>query len=421
MTSPSIKISPFVKSVFMLVTGTALAQLIGFAVLPILTRIYTPQDFELLSIFLALLGVFSCSIGLRFDVAIPIPKSDEKSAYLFLLSIFSNLILSFFLLVFFFLFADKIANLLNDDRIEEYYAYFIISASLLGMVNSFQFYMTRKSFFKGISVTKVTQVFTASLFQIVLGIQSGQGRFLIIGQMLNFFTGFVIYFLYLKKSILPRFSIRKLKSVAIEYKKFPLFSSFESLLNIGSIQLPVLIIAYYSIGPEAGFLMLAMKMTQAPLTLFGTSIGQVYLSKAPKKYIDSELEKFTYSVIKGLCKVGIGPILFLGVVSPFIFSFVFGEEWGIAGTYVLYMAPWFFFQFITAPVSMAIHITGHQGHALLFQVFGFLLRVVSIIYVGINYSEWLIETYAVSGLIYYIAYLLFIVYCIKTSGYKGET
>ena len=50
--------SSFTKNVLTLMTGTTVAQAIPIAISPILTRIYTPSDFGLLALFIAITAIF---------------------------------------------------------------------------------------------------------------------------------------------------------------------------------------------------------------------------------------------------------------------------------------------------------------------------------------------------------------------------
>lgn len=51
--------SEFSKNVLTLITGTTIAQAIPIAISPILTRIYTPEDFGVFALFVSLVGFIS--------------------------------------------------------------------------------------------------------------------------------------------------------------------------------------------------------------------------------------------------------------------------------------------------------------------------------------------------------------------------
>ena len=57
----------FLAPVMMLSSGTVLAQLINVGVLPALTRIYTPAEFGVFTVYLAVVAVLSSANTGRFE------------------------------------------------------------------------------------------------------------------------------------------------------------------------------------------------------------------------------------------------------------------------------------------------------------------------------------------------------------------
>ena len=79
--------SDFSRNVVTLVTGTAVAQAIPLALSPILTRLYTPDDFGILAIYMSIASLGTVVVSLKYDLAIIIPEKDEDSANITILSI----------------------------------------------------------------------------------------------------------------------------------------------------------------------------------------------------------------------------------------------------------------------------------------------------------------------------------------------
>ena len=96
--------SDFVRHVVTLMTGTAVAQAIPIAMSPILTRIYTPEDFGLFALYMSTSALLAEVATGRYELAIMLPKKDEDARDIFVLSVMIATILSFlsFLVVFFF-------------------------------------------------------------------------------------------------------------------------------------------------------------------------------------------------------------------------------------------------------------------------------------------------------------------------------
>ena len=232
---------------------------------------------------------------------------------------------------------------------------------------------------------------------------------LLIGQLVSMGAGIIglsRYFIKNSSSLLRDVKFSELKSVFKQYDRFPKYSTWEAFANSGAIQIPVILIAYYAVSAEAGFLMLAMRLLSAPMSLIGGAVGQVYLAEASEKNYEGQLEQFTHNTVRALAKIGTPPILFAGMAAPFLIPIIFGEEWQRAGILIAWMSPWFLMQFITSPVSMALHITNNQKIAMLLQFFGLLLRVGCVVIAGLYYKDYIVEVYAITGFIFYILYLL---------------
>lgn len=402
----------FLKSVGVLAGGTAFAQALGVLVLPLITRLYSPEEFALFAVYTSIVGILSVAICLRFEIAIPLPEKDEDALSLFMLSLLSNILLTTLLAVVIFFFQESLFTLIQQPQLKPYQWLIPIGVFLAGLYGSLQYWATRKKQFSAIAQTRMTQAVSSSAVQIGAGYLSFGVIGLLFGQVINFSAGIIRLFISFSKEtkhLTNQISITKLKENWKKYDKFPKYSTFESLANIMAIQLPVIIIAAVAIGPEAGYLMLAMKVIAMPMGLVGGAIGQVYLAHAPEYYSRGELKQYTIQTIKQIAKITTLPLILIGIISPFIFPLVFGDGWAKAGYMLLWMVPWFIMQILSSPVSMSLHIIGSQKTALVLQVMGLLLRVGGLLLISINYSQWAFEYYAISGFVFYLIYLFVII------------
>ena len=71
--------SEFSQNVLTLMTGTTLAQAIPIIISPILTRIYTPEDFGLLALFLSITNIIGSVANGRYELAIMLPKKNDNA------------------------------------------------------------------------------------------------------------------------------------------------------------------------------------------------------------------------------------------------------------------------------------------------------------------------------------------------------
>lgn len=406
----------FLKSVSVLAGGTAFAQIIAVIVLPIITRLYSPEDFAVFAVYASILSILAVAICLRFEIAIPLPEKDEDALSLVMLALLSNVGLTLLIALSILLFQDSILDTIKQPQLAPFIWFIPIGVFFAGLYNALQYWTTRKKQFTTIAKTRMTQSIASSSVQIGGGAFSFGTFGLILGHVINSSTGIIRLFISFHKETKELFntiSIPKLKENWKRYDKFPKYSTFESLANVGAMQLPVIIIAAVALGPEAGYLMLAMKVMAIPMTLIGGAMAQVYLAHAPEYYNRGSLREYTVQTIKQIAKIAVIPIISIGIAAPFIFPVVFGESWVKAGYMVLWMIPWFVMQILSSPVSMSLHITDNQRVALILQIAGLIIRVGFLFLISMFYSEWVFEYYAISGFIFYTLYLIIILMILR--------
>lgn len=409
--------SRFVRAVSVLAGGTAISQLIAIAVLPLLTRIYSPEDFSVLAVYTSVLALITAVACLRFEIAIPIPKKESQAKELLILSLLSVLFITLVALLVVFLFPSQI-HAVTQDRLRGYLWLIPLGGMLSGLYAAFQYWAIRDKSFVLISKTKMTQAISGAGAQVGFGYIGLSPLGLLLGQLLSVGAGvwgLARSYYKNKKNHFVKLTPSGLRTTFQEYERFPKYSTFEALFNSAAIQVPVLLVAAYAIGPEVGFLMLAMRLLSAPMSLIGGAVAQVYLSEAPVYHQSGELKKFTCKTIWSLTKVGVPTLFLAGVSAPFLVPLVFGDGWDRAGTLIAWMAPWFFMQFISSPVSMSLHITGNARAALMLQVFGLIFRAGLVLWAGLSFKEYMLEVYALTGLVFYAVYIWVIMWIIDKS------
>jgi len=77
----------FARGVSVLVGGTAGAQVLTVLAAPLLTRLYSPEDFGLLAVYASMLALIGVISSLRYELAIPLPEDDGEAANVAALSL----------------------------------------------------------------------------------------------------------------------------------------------------------------------------------------------------------------------------------------------------------------------------------------------------------------------------------------------
>jgi len=77
----------FARGVSVLVGGTAGAQVLTVLAAPLLTRLYSPEDFGLLAVSASLLALIGVISSLRYELAIPLPEANVAALSLILVGL----------------------------------------------------------------------------------------------------------------------------------------------------------------------------------------------------------------------------------------------------------------------------------------------------------------------------------------------
>lgn len=402
----------FLRNVGLLTSGTVLAQAIMALSLPVLTRFYSPEDFNLLAVYTSVLGLIGVAACLRFNIAIPLPEDDRVAMNLLVLAIGAAACVVGVLTLVVLLIPGPFAELLRQPDILPYLWMIPVGVGLAAAYDSLQYWASRKRRFGLISQTRVTRAVGGAGTQTAAAVVSASPFGLILGQVAFNGVGVIGLLRSLARhdrSTMARISPASLGQAASTYRKFPLFSVPEALFNTAGLELSILIIAAAAAGPEAGFLMLAMRIMGLPMGLIGTSVGQVYLTDAPQRLRDGDMAAFTRRTMWSLFKIG-APVLILGAIAcPLLFPLIFGSEWARAGIIVAWLTPMFILQFVASPVSMALHIVGKLAVAMWLQIAGGMFRVGAVAIAARVAPDRITEIFGLSSAAFYFA-MIFLVY-----------
>lgn len=369
--------SSFVRDVAKMSLGTIGGRAIALVVMPLVTRLYSPHDFALLAVYMAIVSTIAVMACLRLEVAIPLAEDDETAATLLAIALSAALVLSLALLIFVTLLPDALPDLLGKPDLRPFVWLVPLGVLLSAAYQGLQYWATRARRFGSIARTRLTQAVSGVAAMLALGWMGIAPLGLLLGNMLNMGAGglrLAVELISRERALFLRLSWGNMGRVLRSHRRFPIYSMPEALINVAGLQVPVLLIAAHA-GAVAGHLFLAMQIMAAPMILLGASISQVYLSRAPDAMREGRLADFTVQIMKSLVRLGVAPLIAVGAIAPLVFPIVFGAEWARSGQIITLLVPWMVLQFIASPVSMVMYVTGRQRAMLLLTVLGAVLRI----------------------------------------------
>lgn len=347
--------SEFTRNVLIMFTGISFAQIIPFVISPILTRMFTPEDFGLVALFLTTSLFFGNIATFQYDQAILLPEKEEDAINLLILSFLCVSGVSIFVLLLVIFFNHPLALLMDNEAIGVWLYLVPLLVFLTGVFRILNYWTTRKKMFKRLAFRNVAQSISTSLFKIVSGLFKYSGG-LIIGTLLGQFitTGILtIQTIKTDKIKWEGVSVSELKRIAKKYKDFPLISNWQGIFDMFNSTGSQYIISNIFGVKILGWYSFSVGLIQRPLQIIGASVSQVFFQKAATLYNEKKpVWPITKKIVVRLTLIGLPifiPILFFG--KP-IFAFVFGENWATAGLYAQILTPWLYAKFIVSTIAI---------------------------------------------------------------------
>lgn len=383
--------SEFSRNVLTLMTGTTIAQAIPIAISPILTRIYTPEDFGVFALYMSIASIISVIATGRYEMAIMLPKKDENAINIVALSIIISFFVSFISFLVVFIFNTQITNLLGNNEISNWLYFIPITILFTGIYQSFNYWSNRKKQYKRLAISRVIQSGSTATTNIAMGFNSFGSSGLILGGILGqgIATSMIAKMVW-KEDSNKIIQIKKLKIFALlkKYIDFPKINMFHAFINDAkNFILNILLVKFYDTFILGQFYMLN-RILLLPSGLIGNSVSQVLFRVYSEKYNKNEdFSKDVLAIIIKLFLFALIPFLIIVLFGKEIFSFIFGADWIIAGELARAYALFILFHFVAAPISIIPLIMKKHKTAFYWNLGGNTIYLLSIIIGYFTFKE----------------------------------
>jgi O-antigen/teichoic acid export membrane protein len=352
------------RAVAVAVTGTALGQVIVLASSPLLTRLYTPEDFGIFGVFSALLQILGIAVCLRYELAIPLADDDVSVVNLLALSLLLSLLVSLATLAVVEPWGETISGWLNAAALGPLLWLLPVGLATMGCMRALTHWAIRRQAFGSITRTRISQSVGQVATQLGCGYLALGPVGLLAGQVIGQSAGITtlaLAFHRTERRLWRAVRWREIARVAARFRNLPAYGAGAALLNAGARLAPALLIAAVHGAEVAGMFALAQRILATPVFL-STPVGQVYLSEAPR------LARADGAGLYPLFKATAWRLLLFGVLTlglvviagPQLFGLVFGAVWTEAGRFAQWLAFMALGQLVVMPVSQTLTVFERQ-------------------------------------------------------------
>ena len=375
--------SDFFRNVLALMTGTAIAQTIPIAASPILTRLYAPEDFGVLALYMSVAAIISVIVTGRYELAVILPKSDEDAINVAAICIIIASLVSLVTFIVIWVFNTKITSLLGNPKISKWLYFVPLTISLTGILHVLISWCIRKKHFKRLSINKIYGSSSSSAAKIGVGFAGAGETGLITGGILGLITATgILGWQVCRNDNIKRKTIKrnKITSLLVRYKNFPKFSIPADFINVIANQMPVILFSNFFGAAVVGFYAFTHRILGMPLGLISNSILDVFKQRASSDYATyGNCRDIYVKTLKHMLLISVIPFTLFYFIAPELFAFVFGTQWRQAGEYAQLLSILFLFRFIASPLSYVLYIAEKQKYDLIWQVFLLIFTFLSIL------------------------------------------
>lgn len=399
-------------NVSVLAGGVALGQGIAVLAMPILTRLYSPEDFGNLQVYVSVITFGVLAVTLRYELAILLPTKDEYAAELLVatLIVVSAMTILFGGLAWW---AQGSSFLPANMEALRYYLWLMpISICGAGVYQCLSYWALRQKAYSQVSATKLSQAISQIGIQLIGGFTNLGILGLLLGDAVGRMSGSVSLFrlTWLRKQDLFR-TVRcsSMWNAAVRYRHFPIISTGSSLINAAGFAMPMLLMSKFYGAIVLGWFALDFRLMEAPSSLIGQTVSQVYMSEAAG-LIQTNPTALRALFIKTLIRLlwlGVVPFMIVFVVAPHLFTYVFGESWREAGIYARLLIIMHYIGFAISPLTPTLNILEKQSWQFVWDIgrLGLTMGSLCVVYYCGMSARWAIFTFGAAMTTGYIMHL----------------
>ena len=344
----------FAASVLTVAGGTAVAQAITLATLPVVTRLYAPESYGGFVVWLAWGGLVAPVACARFDAAIALPRRARSASALAMGSLAVALAVSALTALVLAVLAAGTTWL--DGHGVEQLAALVPVFVLLGALQQVAWnWLARAGAFRRVSLSRIAQALVVALVALgavpwfgadagllVAATLAGQLAALAVAAGGLAGSGFDV-------RARPRQAWRLMR----HFRRLAFFNGphvvSDAAQNSG---LPLLVASFY--GPQAAaYYAFAMRLLKAPLGLLSGAVAQVYYPRAAgHRGDDARLRHDALRLVAVLSATALALLPVLLWLPERWMGALFGAAWADAAAYLRALAPWILSAFVAGPLGV---------------------------------------------------------------------
>ncbi len=398
---PRLRKSLFVRNLLVVMSGSAVGQIIGFTMIPIVSRLFSPSDYGVSGAFGSVSVIISAGVTLDYSQAIMLPKAKEDAINIFIVSCLSTFAIGFLCFTMCLFALGSVNGLMKTSGVWAP-ALLVVAVVVSGINSSCQAWCVRSKAFRQTSTSQVVRSLSSSASQIGLGyLKGGSAGLIVSGVLADMMASVNLVRVVLPDILSLRHSIRlgRIKQLAKDYRDFPMFSASQNVINALSSGVTVLLLTHFYGIVIAGAYAFGVRLLYTPMGFVTGAVRQVLFQKASETlHQGGSLTGLYVKSTAGLFVLAFFPSLVLFIWAPQIFSFIFGAKWHMAGEFARFLVLWLIIVFCNVPAVLFGRLVRIQRTVFIYDLLLLVARVSTLVLGGLYLSALhTITAYALVG------------------------
>jgi len=405
----------FGRNVLLLMTGSGAGQLLAILVSPLITRIFSREEFTAAEQFTMLFNILAVVVTGKYEFAIMAPKSNDDARHLIRLSLRLAAWGSLLIGVVCVLWGQQIAGLLNSPELGKWILLLPLSVFGFALFNVFNYWFSRQKNYRVPGWSRALYAFVAEPAKVVLGFAGTGTAGLLVGITLgHVITGWYIVRRYIQ-SVPQKFdglTKQRERELAREYVDFPKYTIWGSIFNRTAQWAHVgLFSAFYGLEVVA-FMALSRRIFLTPLNMLSNSFSQVFYQRIFDITDAALLRAFYWKLFRYFLLAAAGLIGMVWLIPEALVEWVFGEGWGVTINYLRILCFWFALNFVSSSLSFISYRLNLQRFTFFMDLLHLVLMLSSVaIAWALNWTDYeAVVALSVSKVLYFLIYFSMIWY-----------
>ena len=367
-----------------LLLANAVAQAIGLLIYPLLTRLFTAEDFGLFNLFFSIAGILILFATGQYEYAIVLPRSERQGAWALHCGLTCTAAVVT-LCVVALPFGSAIGHLFGSEQLNGILWLMPLYVALMAVWTLINYWLTRQRQFQRIAEFQVGQSVLNAATKVLLGkVRLASG--LILGSVIGPLTSLVVTILRTPRRLftpLKQWSRRGRRAAAHRYRNFPIYVLPKSVAENFAGNLPFFLLSP-AFGLEmVGFFGMALTLAYRPLQMIAVSVNQVLFQRSAEcVQKGTRLMPLIHRWLLSAAGVAVPVLAVLWLVLPQLCAWLLGTEWVETGNYIRLMLPWLLFVLLVVSINFIPDLFGKQRGMLIILVIRLILQTAGLI-VGI--------------------------------------